>query len=334
MRRSSAASPSPRSRPRLSSAARSSRPRSSPGESSSPVRKCRGPPVKRGIVPEYFAPCPCACSPGTSSTVVTTPPDRSLQTWRSRILRFDERNETHVQVNRDLFDEFGALLSVSRMGRRPAPGVPAALGARPRSGLRRRAPSRAHLAQLARRDPRPARTDEPRPDRLRRGRLQPDPGAPGRRTDRRAPRARAPPRARGRATDDGVHRDRACGRWQRLRREPARERRPLAARARRGGGPARRGPRRASGPTARRSSSGATSTCARARARSIAELERRHSLVGATDLDGLDHLLSRGLEIAEPPRAWAPERREVPGGGGLAIRLSDHAPVEAAFRLR
>ena len=30
------------------------------------------------------------------------PPDPALRTWRSRLLRFDERSETHVQVNRDL----------------------------------------------------------------------------------------------------------------------------------------------------------------------------------------------------------------------------------------
>src|SRR6185369_16973958 len=39
------------------------------------------------------------------------PPDPGLRTWRSRLLRFDERNETHVQVNRDLTAEFAQLLS-------------------------------------------------------------------------------------------------------------------------------------------------------------------------------------------------------------------------------
>jgi hypothetical protein len=39
------------------------------------------------------------------------PPDPALRTWRSRLLRFDERNETHVQVNRDLIAEFATLLS-------------------------------------------------------------------------------------------------------------------------------------------------------------------------------------------------------------------------------
>ena len=39
------------------------------------------------------------------------PPDPALRTWRSRLLRIDERNETHVQVNRDLTAEFATLLA-------------------------------------------------------------------------------------------------------------------------------------------------------------------------------------------------------------------------------
>ena len=39
------------------------------------------------------------------------PPDPALRTWRSRLLRLDEHNETHVQVNRDLTKEFATLLA-------------------------------------------------------------------------------------------------------------------------------------------------------------------------------------------------------------------------------
>ncbi|MBN9624018.1 MAG: endonuclease/exonuclease/phosphatase family protein [Actinobacteria bacterium] len=39
------------------------------------------------------------------------PPDADLRSWRSRLLRLDESNETHVQVNRDLTAEFATLLS-------------------------------------------------------------------------------------------------------------------------------------------------------------------------------------------------------------------------------
>jgi endonuclease/exonuclease/phosphatase family metal-dependent hydrolase len=41
------------------------------------------------------------------------PPDPGLFTWRSRLLGTEERNSTHVQVNRELVDEFGELLSAA-----------------------------------------------------------------------------------------------------------------------------------------------------------------------------------------------------------------------------
>jgi endonuclease/exonuclease/phosphatase family metal-dependent hydrolase len=59
-------------------------------------------------------------------------------------------------------------------------------------------------------------------------------------------------------------------------------------------------------------------------------LHERFGLTGTTGSDAIDHLLAAGLETVEPPRRWAGERREV-RSGGLAIRLSDHAPVEATF---
>jgi endonuclease/exonuclease/phosphatase family metal-dependent hydrolase len=59
-------------------------------------------------------------------------------------------------------------------------------------------------------------------------------------------------------------------------------------------------------------------------------LAERFGLGGTTAPDSLDHLLSRGLEPLRPPHAWAPEEREV-SRGARAIRLSDHAPVQATF---
>lgn len=61
------------------------------------------------------------------------------------------------------------------------------------------------------------------------------------------------------------------------------------------------------------------------------------SLCGTTSPDALDHVLARGLEPIEPPHRWEPERRELDVLTGLErrrLRLSDHAPVEARFRLR
>ncbi len=42
------------------------------------------------------------------------PPDPALFTWRSRLLRIEERGPTHVQVNRDLTAEFAAMLAGSK----------------------------------------------------------------------------------------------------------------------------------------------------------------------------------------------------------------------------
>jgi endonuclease/exonuclease/phosphatase family metal-dependent hydrolase len=61
------------------------------------------------------------------------------------------------------------------------------------------------------------------------------------------------------------------------------------------------------------------------------ELEQHHGLRPPTAPDTIDHLLARGLEIIEPPRKWPPEAHELPWDG-LRLRLSDHAPVEALFR--
>jgi endonuclease/exonuclease/phosphatase family metal-dependent hydrolase len=59
-------------------------------------------------------------------------------------------------------------------------------------------------------------------------------------------------------------------------------------------------------------------------------LESRFGLRGLTGPHAIDHLLTRGLRALAPARQWPPERREV-REGGLAIRLSDHAPVEARY---
>jgi endonuclease/exonuclease/phosphatase family metal-dependent hydrolase len=57
-------------------------------------------------------------------------------------------------------------------------------------------------------------------------------------------------------------------------------------------------------------------------------LAEDYGLSGATAPDSIDHLLVRGAETIEGPRAWPARARELPCDG-LALRLSDHAPVEA-----
>lgn len=60
------------------------------------------------------------------------------------------------------------------------------------------------------------------------------------------------------------------------------------------------------------------------------ELRTRFGLEGATGPRAIDHLLSRGLRPAVSPTPWPATAREL-RRGGLALRLSDHAPVEARF---
>lgn len=62
------------------------------------------------------------------------------------------------------------------------------------------------------------------------------------------------------------------------------------------------------------------------------QLAERFGLRGTTAPDSLDHLLARGLAPISGPRAWTPEERET-REDGLAIRLADHAPVEASWTL-
>lgn len=59
-------------------------------------------------------------------------------------------------------------------------------------------------------------------------------------------------------------------------------------------------------------------------------LRERFGLDGPVNPHAIDHLLTRNLKIVEPPSAWPPERRELPRRG-LRLRLSDHAPVQARF---
>jgi endonuclease/exonuclease/phosphatase family metal-dependent hydrolase len=69
----------------------------------------------------------------------------------------------------------------------------------------------------------------------------------------------------------------------------------------------------------------------------FADLCKLTELCGATNPHGIDHILSRGLDTVSPPVSWAPERRELDVLAGLEhrrLRLSDHAPVEARFSLR
>ncbi|MGZ5313507.1 MAG: endonuclease/exonuclease/phosphatase family protein [Solirubrobacterales bacterium] len=63
-----------------------------------------------------------------------------------------------------------------------------------------------------------------------------------------------------------------------------------------------------------------------------AELAERFGLAPPTAPERLSHLLVRGLEVVEHPAAWPPEARDVKDEEtGLKIRLADHNPVEGVF---
>jgi endonuclease/exonuclease/phosphatase family metal-dependent hydrolase len=60
-------------------------------------------------------------------------------------------------------------------------------------------------------------------------------------------------------------------------------------------------------------------------------LQERFGLREPTAPDAIDHVLVRGLEIAEAPRRLAPERRELTEPDGRRLRLSDHRLISARF---
>jgi len=64
------------------------------------------------------------------------------------------------------------------------------------------------------------------------------------------------------------------------------------------------------------------------------EVRERFGLAGPTAPRAIDHLLVRGLDVVSAPVALAAAKRELREPGGLALRLSDHAPVTASFRMR
>ena len=69
-------------------------------------------------------------------------------------------------------------------------------------------------------------------------------------------------------------------------------------------------------------------------ARTFDELERRHGLAPPTAPAAIDHLLFRGLDVVEQPRALGPEARDVRTRDGLLVQLSDHPVVVASAGMK
>jgi endonuclease/exonuclease/phosphatase family metal-dependent hydrolase len=248
------------------------------------------------------------------------PPDRSLRTWRSRLLRLDERNETHLQVNRDLLPEFATVLSradwdvalLQECPPRWARDLATACRAESFVSLTSRHSLSGLRAVLAHQNPDLVASAEGgcnltlvRATAIAERRELELTTDPERRTMAFARLAsgvcvanlhasNAPPDKTGPEVLGAAERAVAWAGGD-----------PLVF-----GGDLNLRPDRA--PEA------------------FAELANCHGLTGATAADAIDHLLVRGLEIAEPPEPWPAERREVIEDG-LRIRLSDHAAVAAAF---
>lgn len=256
------------------------------------------------------------------------PPNPRLLTWRSRLLRTSERDATHIQVNRELLDEFAAVLSgaawdvalLQECPPRFAGPLAAACGANAHRVLTSRN-TLAPLRQLA-------------------ARLNPDLIASGEGgLNLTLVRAAGPLGPIVERRELAIHRGRPERRAMAFTRtagglcvanlhatndRPAMARDDVVRAAAAAVEWAAGAPLLFGGDLNLRP---ATDPGA------FAELRDRFELAAPTAPHAIDHLLTRGLRAVEPPAAWPPERREVPEAreGSLAIRLSDHAPIEATF---
>jgi endonuclease/exonuclease/phosphatase family metal-dependent hydrolase len=260
------------------------------------------------------------------------PPEASLRTWRSRLMRISERSDTHVQVNRDLLHEFAWLLAdaawdIALLQECPPRWTPALLTVCDAEGhavLTSRnalAPMRSLLARL---NPDLIGSNEGGSN------LTLVRSALGEIVERRELELEEGPIPERRAMaftririGDGTATDLCVSN---LHASAGSDNRALAEEelllaAERSTEWAADAPLILGGDLNVRPDESTV----------YEKLAERFDLQGPTAPDALDHLLTRGLTVVEPPHTWAPEEREVRDAGGLAIRLSDHAPVEATF---
>jgi endonuclease/exonuclease/phosphatase family metal-dependent hydrolase len=266
------------------------------------------------------------------------PPDPGLFTWRSRVLRISERNETHVQVNRELLSEFAQLLANAEWDVALLQECP------PRywEPLANACESDAHGALTSRNSFRPLRTLA--------ARLNPDLIASGeggsnltlvRQSFRCAFRSHEEQKA---------HRNGGIIERRELTIHEGRPERRAMAFSRTASGlcianlhASAHQPELAVEDVLRAAAAadewagdaplifGGDLNLRPAESPAVFdELRDRFGLAVPTAPRAIDHLLVRRLEIVEPPTQWPPDRRELPDDG-RALRLSDHTPVEARF---
>lgn len=256
------------------------------------------------------------------------PPDPALFTWRSRLLGSEERNETHVQVNRELVAEFAELLAAAEWDvallqecpPRFAAPLAEACGAEAQRALTSRNSLGALRTFIARRNPDLIASGEGGSNLtlvrsslrgiVERRELAIHEGRPER-------RAMAFTRV---AIDEDAHLCIANLHATNDRPDLATAdvlRAAEAATEWAGDSPLLFGGdlnlRPAEDPAA------------------FEALRERFGLTGLTHPRAIDHLLIRNLEVVEPPSAWPPERREL-SRDGRQLRLSDHAPVQGRFK--
>jgi endonuclease/exonuclease/phosphatase family metal-dependent hydrolase len=254
------------------------------------------------------------------------PPDPELRTWRSRLLRFDEHNETHVQVNRDLTTEFATLLAgsawdVALLQEAPprfAEPLARACDAEWQRSLTSRNQLGALRGLLARQNPDLMASAEGGsnltlvrvPGRLggiaERRELEIHAGEPERRTMAFTRTASGVCIANLHATND----------------RPALAMEDVLRAAEAATGWAAGDPLLFGGDLNLRPAQ---------TPQAFERLREDFGLAAPTAPDAIDHLLVRGLELVAAPVHWPAEKRELPLEG-RALRLSDHAPVEARFR--
>lgn len=288
------------------------------------------------------------------------PPDPGLRTWRSRLLRISERNGTHLQVNRDLLAEFAEVLAGAEWDLALLQECPPRFA----EPLARACDAEPHRALTSRNSFSPLRQVGARlnPDLIASGE-----GGSNVTLVRRAFRCAfcSPDQQKAHRNEGAIAERREVA----IHIGPLERRAMALTRIAVGSVAARSGiGHRASG-TPRSASTihvanlhasandptfAAEDVLRAARIASdwageapllfggdlnlqpqeseavFAELRARFGLAPPTAPNAIDHLLARGLDVVEPPRRWPPERREV-RRDGLALRLSDHAPVEAAF---
>jgi endonuclease/exonuclease/phosphatase family metal-dependent hydrolase len=253
------------------------------------------------------------------------PPDPRLFTWRSRLLRISERNATHLQVNRGLLEEFGSVLGAAEWDvallqeSPPRFAVPLAraCGAQAHRALTSRNGLGALRGAAARFNPDLIASNEGGSNLT----LVRVAGALGPIEERREVTIHAGrPERRAMAltrTAAGV----CVANLHASTNAPRRAIEDVLLAAREATRFAGEAPLLLGGDLNLRP---------RQSPEAFEALAERFGLRAPTGPDAIDHLLVRGMDIVSPAAQWPPGHREVEEAG-LAIRLSDHAPVKAVF---